>query len=58
MIFGVLQGRLSYPVNKKMQEFPLNWKSEFNVLNHIELIGIEWLITPNDNLNNTLFVNI
>jgi hypothetical protein len=56
MIVGVLQGRLSDPVNKKMQEFPLNWKSEFNVLNHIELSGIEWLITPNDNLNNPLFV--
>ena len=24
MIFGILQGRLSKPVNGKMQEFPLN----------------------------------
>ncbi len=56
MIFGVLQGRLSEPVNKKMQEFPSNWKSEFNFLNHIELSGIEWLITPNDNLNNPFFI--
>ena len=32
MKVGVLQGRLSEPVNKKMQEFPSNtWKSEFNV---------------------------
>ena len=29
---------------------------EFNVLNHIGLSGIEWLITPNDNLSNPLFI--
>ena len=58
MRVGVLQGRLSKPVNKKMQEFPSNtWKSEFNVLNIIGLSGIEWLITPNNNLNNPLFID-
>jgi L-ribulose-5-phosphate 3-epimerase len=57
MRVGVLQGRLSEPVNKKMQEFPSNtWKSEFNVLNSIGLSGIEWIITPNNNLNNPFFI--
>jgi len=56
MKVGILQGRLSKPFNKKMQEFPSNtWKSEFNVLNIIGLNGIEWLITPNNNLNNPIF---
>jgi L-ribulose-5-phosphate 3-epimerase len=56
MIFGVLQGRLSEPINKKIQEFPSNtWKSEFNTVKNIDLSGIEWLITPNDNLNNPFF---
>lgn len=58
MRVGVLQGRLSEPVNKKNQEFPSNtWRSEFNVLNIIGLSGIEWLITPNNNLNNPLFID-
>ena len=57
MIFGVLQGRLSKPVNGKMQEFPINnWEYEFENLNQINLSGIEWLITPKDNLTNPFFV--
>ena len=56
MIFGILQGRLSKPVNGKMQEFPVNdWEYEFKNLNEVNLSGIEWLITPNDNLNNPFF---
>jgi hexulose-6-phosphate isomerase len=56
MIFGVLQGRLSKPVNKKMQEFPINdWDKEFHLLHQIGLSGIEWLITPKNNLNNPFF---
>ena len=56
MIFGILQGRLSKPVNGKMQEFPLNeWSNEFGNLAKIGLSGIEWLITPKDNLTNPLF---
>jgi L-ribulose-5-phosphate 3-epimerase len=56
MIFGVLQGRLSKPVNGKMQEFPINyWDKEFHSLHQIGLSGIEWLITPVDNLTNPFF---
>jgi L-ribulose-5-phosphate 3-epimerase len=56
MIFGILQGRLSKPVNGKMQEFPINdWDKEFHNLNQIGLSGIEWLITPVDNLTNPFF---
>jgi hexulose-6-phosphate isomerase len=56
MIFGTLQGRLSEPIDKKMQEFPSNtWKNEFENLTDVGLSGIEWLITVNYNLNNPLF---
>jgi hexulose-6-phosphate isomerase len=56
MNIGVLQGRLSKPVNNKMQEFPrLTWKQEFNDIEKIGMSGIEWLITPNDNLSNPFF---
>ena len=56
MIFGVLQGRLSKPINGKMQEFPINeWDKEFHTLHQIGLSGIEWLITPVDNLTNPFF---
>lgn len=58
MIFGVLQGRLSKPVNGKMQEFPVSeWENEFIYLSELGLSGIEWLITPKDNLNNPFFSN-
>jgi len=57
MKIGILQGRLSKPVNGKMQEFPINnWEYEFENLNQINLSGIEWLITPKDNLTNPFFV--
>lgn len=56
MNIGILQGRLSSSVNNKMQEFPRDtWKEEFDVLDSIGLSGIEWLLTPNDNLTNPFF---
>jgi hypothetical protein len=56
MKIGILQGRLSGRVGGEMQEFPFNsWLSEFDVINDIGLYGIEWLITPNHNLNNPFF---
>lgn len=58
MKIGILQGRLSKPVNGKMQEFPINgWDKEFYTIPQIGLSGIEWLITPVDNLNNPFFTN-
>lgn len=56
MKIGILQGRLSKPVNGKMQEFPTNdWDKEFCTLPQIGLLGIEWLITPVNNSNNPFF---
>jgi L-ribulose-5-phosphate 3-epimerase len=56
MIFGILQGRLSKPINNKIQEFPfLTWEKEFLDLTEVELSGIEWLITPEFNFNNPFF---
>ena len=38
MKIGILQGRLSKPVNGKMQEFPIsNWQNEFHNLHQIGL---------------------
>jgi hexulose-6-phosphate isomerase len=57
MIIGILQGRLSKPIDNKMQEFPRsNWEQEFNKVEEIGLSGIEWLITPKDNLTNPFFI--
>lgn len=56
MIFGILQGRLSSPVNGKIQEFPSEtWIDEFTSLNETGLSGIEWIITENYNVNNPFF---
>ena len=56
MNIGILQGRLSRPVDSKMQEFPRGtWEQEFDNIKETGISGIEWLITPNDNLSNPFF---
>ena len=52
MMLGVLQGRLSKPVGGAYQEFPRYWRNEFDVLNQLDLVGVEWLITPLCEKNN------
>jgi hypothetical protein len=52
MNLGIMQGRLSEPVNGHMQEFPPDWHREFQLLKLCGLTHIEWLITKgsiNDN---------
>ena len=52
MKLGVMQGRLSIPVDGHIQEFPrIFWMSEFLKLPHLKLNHIEWLITKNFNKN-------
>lgn len=46
MKLGVLQGRLSPPVRDHYQEFPNDWKKEFELAKELGLYGLEWLITP------------
>lgn len=50
---GIIQGRLSEPVNGHIQEFPVdNWQKEFEILETLKLSHIEWIITPNSlNIN-------
>jgi hexulose-6-phosphate isomerase len=56
MNLGVLQGRLSKSVDNKIQEFPHStWKKEFEYLSDLNLVGIEWLITPANNFDNPFF---
>lgn len=47
MKLGILQGRLSVPLQNKIQEFPPRWKEEFLLLNECGLTGIEWIFTKN-----------
>lgn len=45
MKLGIIQGRLSPPVNNEIQEFPKNWLREFSLLNVLGLNHIEWIVT-------------
>jgi len=46
MKLGIIQGRLSKPVDGKIQEFPIEcWKKEFLILGDLKLNHIEWIIT-------------
>ena len=48
MKLGIVQGRLSEPVNDKVQEFPItSWKKELSLLDQLDLIGVEWIINKN-----------
>ena len=46
MRLGILQGRLS-PPNGGFQEFPKDWKEEFELARELELNHIDWLVTKN-----------
>ena len=56
MKLGIIQGRLSKPVNDKIQEFPKDtWENEFFLLRQLNLNHIEWIITKdsfNDGITN------
>ena len=42
---GVMQGRLSKPVNNKIQSFPnRNWKKEFLLAKKLSVKFIEWTL--------------
>jgi hypothetical protein len=55
MNIGIIQGRLSEPVNGHIQEFPNNWKKEFELLERCGLNHIEWLITKGTAKSNPAF---
>tara|TARA_A100001515_G_scaffold59201_1_gene46769 strand:- start:6753 stop:7526 length:774 start_codon:yes stop_codon:yes gene_type:complete len=54
MRLGIMQGRLSPPVDDHYQEFPDNWEKEFLTLNNLSLIGVEWLITKKHYIDNPI----
>ena len=58
MKIGILQGRLSPPVGGHYQEFPESWDSEFQKINELNLVGLEWIITKESNLENPIFLNL
>ena len=54
---GCLQGRLSPPIDNKVQEFPFDtWREEFKLLEKLNLNHIEWIVTKNSFDNNLLFI--
>ena len=57
MNLGIIQGRLSEPVNGHIQEFPNDWRKEFDSLEECGLTHIEWLITKGSAKNNPAFDN-
>jgi len=57
MKLGIMQGRLSEPVDGHIQEFPKDWEKEFSLLNNLDLNHLEWLITKNSWLNNPIMKN-
>jgi L-ribulose-5-phosphate 3-epimerase len=54
---GVKQGRLSPPVDGRVQEFPLDWEKEFHDAKTLGLCGIEWIITKRCFLDNPIIAN-
>ena len=60
---GIMQGRLSKPLNNKIQSFPVNsWENEFYLAKDIGFKLIEWVLDENikDNpiLNKKFFSKI
>ena len=48
-----MQGRLSPPINNKIQAFPNNhWKNEFEIAKEIGIEVIEWIV---DDIKNPIF---
>ena len=52
MKLGIMQGRLSLPVDGHMQEFPTHWMGEFMLLQRMKLNHLEWLVTEKSFRNN------
>lgn len=55
MILGIMQGRLSPPVDGAIQEFPKDWKKEFILLKGTGLCHIDWIVTKDSFKSNPLF---
>tara|TARA_B100001123_G_scaffold186958_1_gene213807 strand:- start:5653 stop:6420 length:768 start_codon:yes stop_codon:yes gene_type:complete len=56
MKLGVMQGRLSLPVDGHIQEFPIHWMGEFMILQRSSLSHLEWLVTERSFINNPILV--
>ena len=45
---GIMQGRLSKPLNRKIQSFPIfSWEDEFHLAQKIGFKLIEWVLDEN-----------
>lgn len=56
MNLAITQGRLSPPVDNKIQSFPINtWENEFKIANEIGIKNIEWVIDYETVFTNPIF---
>ena len=54
---GIMQGRLSKPLNGKIQSFPkYSWKKEFNLANKLSFKFLEWTLDYEDLDKNPLMM--
>jgi L-ribulose-5-phosphate 3-epimerase len=54
-VIGIMQGRLSPPVDGKIQFFPkTNWRSEFPILKDIGIHNLEWTFDKSDLFSNPI----
>ena len=53
---GIMQGRLSPIIGKKIQFFPrAHWISEFKKINKLKIKNLEWTLDYKNIYNNPLF---
>ena len=55
MNLGIIQGRLLGPVDGFIQEFPHNWRLEFELLEKLDLSHVEWIVTQRSFNTNPIF---
>jgi hypothetical protein len=55
MKLGIIQGRLTPRVDGHMQEFPNEWKSEFDTIPKLGISHIDWIVTKKSFDTNPLF---
>ena len=55
---GIMQGRLSLPLGKKIQAFPSStWKNEFEIANKLSIKFIEWTLDYKNLSKNPLLLS-
>ena len=55
---SLMQGRLTKPIRKPIQEFPIeNWENELGLINKLNFQAIEWIIDKYSYKKNPILTN-